>query len=401
MIAGTYFDGKTSRAHRANLTAAGGRAEIRLADNNEVMYSGRLDGLRISSRLANTQRSIRFDSNQLFMTQDNRAIDDLLRQHGSQRGLVHRLEARLLVAVGAAVGTLLIAAFTFVYAIPFLAGAIADRAPQRSVNAMGARWTNILDAIILDESELSQEERERVIRLSTPFLAEHRDLGAHLHFRTGIGPNALALLNGSIILTDELITMASNEELIAVLLHELGHLKHRHLLKQVLQQSTIALIVVVATGDVGTASELLGATTILASLAYSRDFEREADVYALEGLLNAGIDPSNLGSILDRLTSLRPRVRQAPDADHAIEPEDPDRDEAREHEELNGGDSTTESPEEITIIRKDDADAPNWDTRERRILNYLSTHPSTPERVELAREYQRRWEEMQETLTED
>ena len=401
MIAGTYFDGKTSREQRANLTAAGGRAEIRLAATDEVKYSGRLDGLRISSRLANTQRSIRFDSNQLFLTPDNHGIDDLLRKHGSQRGLLHRLEARLLVAVGAAVGTLLIAAFTFVYAIPFLAGAIADRAPQRSVNVLGARWTNILDAFILEESELSQEERERVIRLSTPFLAEHRDLGAHLRFRTGIGPNAVALLNGSIILTDELIGMASDEELIAVLLHELGHLKHRHLLKQVLQQSTIALIVVVATGDVGTASELLGATTILASLAYMRDFEREADVYALEGLLNAGIDPSNLGSILDRLTSLRYRVRQAPDADQAIEPEDPEPDEAREHEGVNGADSTIERPDKITVIRKDDADAPKWDFGERRVLDYLSTHPSTPERVELAREYQRRWEKMQETSTED
>ncbi len=400
MIEGAYFDGKTSRSHPARMTAMGGQASIRLTAAGEVKFQGALTDLRISSRLANVQRSLRFDSGQLFMTADNDGIDRILRDQGRKQGLVHRLEARLVTAVAAAIGTLLIAAFTFVYALPFMANAIAERAPQGAVNLLGDGWMRILDATILETSELPPEKQSRVARLFQPVLKEHADLNPTLHFRASFAPNALALLDGSIIFTDELIEMASDDELVAILLHELGHLKHRHLLKRVLQQSTIALIVVMVTGDVGTASEFLGATTMLASLSYSRDFEREADVFALEGLLNEGIDPASLGSILDRLTSAKIEIKVSmPQADPP-ESTNTEGGQAMEGEANEAAEDEPKTGGEIKIIRKDEAGSQWPFGRRESVLDYLSTHPPTPERVELAWKYQQRWREMQEPSEE-
>ena len=105
------------------------------------------------------------------------------------------------------------------------------------------------------------------------------------------------------VLTDELVALAErDEELVAVLAHEIGHVVHRHGLRQTIQSSMLAISVILLTGDLSSASAFVAALpTALAESRFSREFEREADDYALEYLLAAGVSPTHFARMLSRL----------------------------------------------------------------------------------------------------
>jgi Zn-dependent protease with chaperone function len=130
-----------------------------------------------------------------------------------------------------------------------------------------------------------------------------------LEFRAApaIGPNAFALPAGIIVVTDELIGLAQDdEEVLAVLAHELGHVRHRHTMRHLLQSSATALIIAGVTGDVASATSLAAsAPALLVQTKYSRDFEREADRFAIDLLRKAGIGPQHFAAILARLETKR------------------------------------------------------------------------------------------------
>ncbi len=53
-----------------------------------------------------------------------------------------------------------------------------------------------------------------------------------------IGANAFALPGGIVIVTDQLMQLAEHDdEILAVLAHEIGHVKHRHVLRGLPQDS--------------------------------------------------------------------------------------------------------------------------------------------------------------------
>ena len=59
-----------------------------------------------------------------------------------------------------------------------------------------------------------------------------------------IGANAFALPSGIIVVTDELVALSEDDdELAAVIAHELGHVHHRHIMRTVIQNSAAALLV--------------------------------------------------------------------------------------------------------------------------------------------------------------
>ena len=95
------------------------------------------------------------------------------------------------------------------------------------------------------------------------------------------------------------------------------------------------------TGDAsGTAEILMGLPIVLTEMAYSRKFEREADQYALDSLKSWRICPKHFSNLMHRLMKKR--------------------------------------QEEV----KRNIPSANED-KENKILNYLSTHPSTERRIEM------------------
>ena len=119
----------------------------------------------------------------------------------------------------------------------------------------------------------------------------------------GIGPNAFALPDGTIIFTDEMVNLAEHDqELSAVLAHEIGHVVRRHGMRSIVQDSLLGFAILAITGDITGSSELfIGLPVLLTELAYSREFEREADAYALAYMQNHDIDRQHFANLMRRV----------------------------------------------------------------------------------------------------
>jgi predicted Zn-dependent protease len=125
--------------------------------------------------------------------------------------------------------------------------------------------------------------------------------------------NAFAMFGGFIgVNTGTLLTAQSESELAGVLAHEISHVTQNHLARQMVRekQSSIATMVAMAIGILAARSNAQVASAAIASaqagsvqaqLAYSRDFEREADRVGFQTLTAAGYDVRGMGDFFERL----------------------------------------------------------------------------------------------------
>jgi len=306
LIAGRYFDGRSAAGVDASLEfGADGNVHVHGA---VVPIAFPLAEVNISERVGNITRRITFPDGGVFETQDNDAIDEARDALGLKRGLaiVHWLESRWRVAVGSLVAVVLVSVAFIHWGVPAMANWAAKVMPAEVDQSIGAGTLDILDRVAFEPSELpntrQQELRKRFIDMTRPLTDGHE---YQLEFRHGgmIGANAFALPSGIIVMTDELVEMSKkDDELVSVLAHEIGHVRGRHALRQMLQAAGVSALAVALLGDVSSISAVLSAAPALLHAKYSRDFEREADSFAKQWLKANGIAESNFDAILCRIS---------------------------------------------------------------------------------------------------
>lgn len=125
--------------------------------------------------------------------------------------------------------------------------------------------------------------------------------------------NAFAMFGGFIgVNTGTLLTAQSESELAGVLAHEISHVTQNHLARQIARekQNSIATMIAMAVGVLAARSNSQVASAAIASaqagsiqsqLAYSRDFEREADRMGYQTLASAGYNVRGMGDFFGRL----------------------------------------------------------------------------------------------------
>lgn len=108
--------------------------------------------------------------------------------------------------------------------------------------------------------------------------------------------NAVALPGGRVLLFDGLLNEAETpEEAAAVLGHEIGHVRKRHVMQSLLRQMGLSILLGGMDGAGG------GTISSLLSLSYSREAEREADTYSIDRMKAAGISPEGGAAFFERL----------------------------------------------------------------------------------------------------
>lgn len=313
VIRGSFYDGKTS---------AQVAAECRVFDNGAVQVHGcgqsetllavpRFD-LKASPRLANTARYIYFPQGQKFETEDNRTVDDLLKrfQRQPRLHLVHVLESRkryILMCIAAMAAVIWCVGR---YGVPAAAHVIAHHLPSAIVQKAGSQTLEVLDRAVFKPSELDEPSKKRLWAHFQPLIQSHAGLQLQVVFRKGgrLGANAFALPNGVVVFTDEMVKLARHDdELLAVMAHEAGHVARRHGIQRIVQNSLLAFAIMAVTGDAsGTSQIFLGLPVMLTELAYSREFEREADRYALGYLESIEVSPQRFADLMRRLRQPEP-----------------------------------------------------------------------------------------------
>ena len=191
----------------------------------------------------------------------------------------------------------------YVYGIPALAHAAADRFPPGVAARIDSDTLATLDRQVFSASTIPHGRQQAI---ASAFRALKRPAGSNgsynLVFRKSeaIGANAMALPASTIIVTDGLVELARDDrEILGVLAHEAGHIDGRHTLRGLLQNSLISILLALVAGDVSAMAA--AASSSLLEASYSRDLEREADAYAIETLRASQIPLKQLADMLRRL----------------------------------------------------------------------------------------------------
>ncbi len=311
-----YFDGKSARVHRVRLTLSDGAL---LLEGEDIQRRDPLESLRVSEPMGAAPRLIKFPDGAHCEVSDHAELSNLLRAGGHRDSLVVQLQSHWRWALMAMIITLAGIAAGYRWGLPAVAEWIAFKLPDKALAQVGESTLAFLDKGVMMPSELPRE-RQKALRTAFEKLSapDDKEVGHEVVFRNGkaIGANAFALPDGTIVVTDQLVSLAKNDqEILGVLAHELGHLKRRHSLRMLIQGSIVAFGVAWYLGDVS--SVAAGFPTLLLQARYSRDHEREADDYAAAMLNSNGISPSRLAELLSRMEeayAARQKNQGEPDA---------------------------------------------------------------------------------------
>jgi Zn-dependent protease with chaperone function len=359
LIQGWWYAVDSSARRSAELTVLGDRFVLKAADNGDVV-GGSIEELEVSSRVGNIARRITLPDRSLFETEDNAGVDQLLsRFHPGVRkaGIIHHLETHWRWIGTAFLATLIIGFSAVYWGMPWASKKIAFSLPPSVLRVVSEQTLVIMDQSVLKPSELPQEQQQRIREHFKKMLAttHSEDYAYQIQFRSMGGiPNAFALPSGTIILTDSLVELAdSQDEIDAVLLHEVGHVVHRHGMQSVLHSSFLTVAIILVSGDVTVVENMAVALPVfLLENHYSREDEAEADRFAFETMLRMEIDPAHFGRILTKISG--------------------------REEEGSGAGSANRTAGEASQTDEGEPDS---------LMRYLSTHPETEERIRQANYY--------------
>jgi Zn-dependent protease with chaperone function len=115
--------------------------------------------------------------------------------------------------------------------------------------------------------------------------------------------NAIALPGGKIYVFEGLLAKAESvDELAGVLAHELGHVKNRDGLRNLIYNGGTSFLIGLLFGDVTGSSAIIFASRELFQASYSREAERGADKTTIEVMRKLGRSPKPMGEFLLRVT---------------------------------------------------------------------------------------------------
>jgi Zn-dependent protease with chaperone function len=263
-----------------------------------------LHGLQLAEPLGDAPRLVRFRDGAFCSVEDRDGFAALLASVGARPGRPGQWEGSLRwIGAGAAAFLLLLVA-GYYYVVPAAAGAAAGYVPAAVVEAVSAQSLAALDNGVFEPSALPDDRQRRLAERfsSLRFPPGSAPDAYRIVFRKSdaVGPNALALPSGTIVVTDALVALSGHDdELMAVLAHEAGHVEERHGLRQVFQNSTVALVMTWLLGDVSMLAA--AAPSALLQARYSRELERDADRHAIAVLDLNGVPRRHFTRMLERL----------------------------------------------------------------------------------------------------
>jgi predicted Zn-dependent protease len=306
LIRGVWYAPQTSRAVEASLVLETGGRLTAQDEAGAALASCEFSAAEVSDRVGSIARRITFADDSVFETGDNDGIDRLLApvaKPGS--GFVHSLERfhpRLALFV---VVVALLAVAIYRFAVPVLVEVAVLVTPPVVPVLLSSSTMATLDGTVFEPSKLDAETQKNIaddFRDLASVSARGSD-GYTLNFREGghIGPNAFALPDGTIVLTDELVKMANDHQtVLGVLAHEIGHVDHEHSLRQIYRAAGVTGLILLIGGDVGVGVEdILIQGSALLQLRHSRSAEAEADRFSIELMHRTGNDPLAISRFLE------------------------------------------------------------------------------------------------------
>lgn len=302
-ISGKIVDDRKSAVYPATLVDKG-NGELQFSWN-EGKASYPLSAITIAPRVPKRSRYFSLPGGLKFKTGHHNAVDALLIRHKAPGW---KQVAKTKRRSGYLYPSLLLLAVLFwlfwQYGLPVLAKVAAAQLPpdvSETVSTSSLRYLdeNVFATTRIDDRTQKRLQKRFALMTSTiqgPYQFE-------LQFRRGrefLGANAMALPSGLVIMTDELVALAANDdELVGVMAHEVGHVVKHHGVQQSLQHSIPNLFYAFTLGKPGNLD--YGLLRLLIHKGYSVAMEREADDYAYEYLLASALSPKVFAEMMKRI----------------------------------------------------------------------------------------------------
>lgn len=278
-----------------------------LGGDKTVLLQGSWHDIKLSPRIGNASRRLGFPGGEVVETSDNGAVDAIDRalRGTTAASLVHRMEKLTLFTLVVLGITAAVAFSFFKWWLPAASDRTAMAMSPGLLSEIGEQTLKLMDRGLLAPSNLDEERQQAFQAEFERLISATDDLvqTPELLFRSApaMGPNAFALPNGQIVLTDQIIELSTDDLQVAgVLAHEISHVEERHIMRSFLRSTSIAIIIVLITGDMAELTEMaIAIPTFMVEMGYSRDFEREADARAVELMRAISEDPEHLADMFE------------------------------------------------------------------------------------------------------
>jgi Zn-dependent protease with chaperone function len=248
-----YFDGHTARAHRVQMWIDQGMLQL---SGRDLIRQVPLKEVRWPERTRHGMRLAHFSNGGSVQALDSTRWDAWCREHQLGESLVVLAQQSWRWSMVAATLLILVTVMGYWWGLPFAARALVPLIPVSLDKQVGSATLEAMEAQWLTPSKLPTTEQLRLRALFIHAFDRHAETARtqpldkftrapalpavplQWHFRQArIGPNAFALPDGSIVVTDDLIALLQDREdvLLGVLGHELGHIALRHGMRTLIQ----------------------------------------------------------------------------------------------------------------------------------------------------------------------
>jgi Zn-dependent protease with chaperone function len=374
---GTFYDGKSANKYPVKLRLTPRRLELVFPDGRQIFWpyptlnlsrTGSSAPVRLERSTSDPDlipESVVIEDPD-FLHEAHRVAPGALGTIWNQphkRPLIYALIFSALVALPPLIFAI------WVYAIPTMTNAVADRIPTDWEERLGRNYFQTLFKEPLKEPD--PKTRKALDAISKRLLAAVPD--QPYNFRIYVHPskmvNAMALPGGTIVVFQGLINATETpEELAGVLAHEFQHVLKRHSTRSIIRSEAINFFVLIISGNSDSMTNvLIQAGGVLEHLRHSRELETQADAEGMKMVLATQVDPRGMVRVFEKLEEEQHRQMESLKKDK--KKEDP--------QEKN----SAEKPSKEKDKEEKDSDQkgitlPEW-------TKYLSTHPEGNDRVQV------------------
>lgn len=186
----------------------------------------------------------------------------------------------------------------YIWLLPVLAGWLATLLPLDADRRVGeAYWSATAPTLTIDTARTAALQRFGDALTLAP------DFKLTYHVAQDDQVNAFALPGGHIVVyTGILDRMQEPGELAGLLAHEGSHVQLRHSMRNVMRDLAGGAFVALVVGDISALAALVAEhADDLRGLAYSRGLESEADAVGMERMAANGLDPQGMVKLLELL----------------------------------------------------------------------------------------------------
>lgn len=301
-IPGTYYLAASSQSCAAVLHYSAENLTI-LDPAGAVLWQG--NDFSTGADLPGLPLEVRLGDGSYFLPDDPKARLNL----SQKAGLATRLEQHKPIIVLSVLLVPVLLWWISMVGIPKMAVAIVPWVPSTAIAAVDQQTLLMLDKTMLNPSELSSDTqqywREQWLQ-ALPSLPQQQKIDIQFRKAKHLGPNAFALPAGTVVFTDELVSLLKDkpDALLAVFLHEVGHVRHQHGMTLLVQSTATSLVFAMLFTDLeGITEVLLGTGSSLLQASFSRQMESQADDFATDHLKALGKSSSGFIEAMQAISS--------------------------------------------------------------------------------------------------